>query len=65
MEDFFEDKRIIVACAIGIAVVLVISITSIVLIWRNNLGISSNVPENNVLINKLRNSKGEGAIIKW
>lgn len=60
MEDFFEDKRIIVACAIGIAVVLVISITSIVLIWRNNLGISSNVPENNVLIDNSNIDTGIG-----
>lgn len=52
MEDFFEDKRVVVACVIGIAIVLIISITSIILIWKNNIVDATNVPDNNVLINK-------------
>lgn len=43
MSDIFDDKRVLVACIAGIAIVLVISMTSIIFIWKNNL-----VPQNNV-----------------
>ncbi|MDO4283537.1 MAG: hypothetical protein Q4D02_07880 [Clostridia bacterium] len=47
MSDFFDDRRVVVACIIGIVVVLAVSIISITIVWQANLsGVASNTVEN-------------------
>lgn len=65
MSDMFEDKRVLVACTIGIAVVLVISMTSIMFIWKNNL-MPKETPENTTDIVSVQDTglgKYSGAIV--
>ncbi len=65
MSDMFEDKRVLVACTIGIAVVLVISMTSIMFIWKNNL-MPKEAPENTTDIMGVQDTdlgKYSGAIV--
>lgn len=65
MSDMFEDKRVLVACTIGIAVVLVISMTSIMFIWKNNL-MPKETPENTTDIMGVQDTdlgKYSGAIV--
>lgn len=46
MSDFFDDRRLVVACIIGIVVVLTISIISITVVWQTNLGGASGTTSN-------------------
>lgn len=48
MNDFFDDRRLVVACIIGIVVVLTISIISITVVWQTNLGGTTSSTSNEV-----------------
>lgn len=65
MSDMFDDKRVLVACVIGIAVVLVISMTSIIFIWKNNLMPKETVENNTDIVNVQDTGLGKytGAIV--